>query len=172
MNDLQTQTQYPILSYSGNSIRHFSTNGTKVSLSKNYTASEEVLYRALFLIPVCSIWGMAWKNPVVLNASKIFLHLLPGPNFPDNKFLHFLITLIWPSPTLDILGVSLTTKTANLIYQPLLNQLPWSYAFCIVSANSFLSSRYWLYTRTMYECVVSVSCMCRRSHSHNTFWRE
>lgn len=113
MNDLQTQTQYPILSYSGNSIRHFSTNGTKVSLSKNYTASEEVLYRALFLIPVCSIWGMAWKNPVVLNASKIFLHLLPGPNFPDNKLLHFLITLIWPSPTLDILGVSLTTKNLN-----------------------------------------------------------
>ncbi len=140
INDLSV-TYCTINSYANDSTLHFSTSfdrrPTLRDLQDSRLEAAEHLKSDLALI---SDWER--RNLVSFNASKTqFLHLSTRHNIPNSYPLFFDNTQLSPSSTLNILGLSFTQNLNWKLHisSLSLNQLPRSWAFCVVSASFFPS---------------------------------
>ncbi len=133
INDLLSVTNYPIHSYADDSTLHFSTSfDRRPTLQDLQDSGLEAAERLTSYLVIISKWGR--RNLVSLNASKTqFLHLSTQHNLP----LFFDNTQLSHSSTLNILGLSFTQNLNWKLHisSLSLNQLPRSWAFCIVSAS-------------------------------------
>ena len=108
INDLLNQTSCPIHSYADDTTLHFSTSfRRRPTLQEVNRSRREATERLTSDLSKISDWGRA--NLVLFNASKTqFLHLSTRHNLPDNYPLFFDDTQLFPSSTLNILGLSFT----------------------------------------------------------------
>ena len=119
INDLLSSTSCPIHSYADDSTLHYSTSFNSRPSQQVLQASRlDAAERLTSDLSIISDWGK--RNLVSFNASKTqFLHLSTRHNLPNNYPLFFDDTQLFPSSSINILGLyisySLKWKLHNLL---------------------------------------------------------